>query len=269
MDVTSYLLGKQAGGGSEINNQNKDVTITTNGSTTVSADAGYTGLGTVGITTNVQPSLETLTETITENGTTTYTPSTGKDGFSSVSITTNVSGGGSEYFTSTIETGTATIPGALKVIKNVPDIQISGTTANYLFSRCANLVSIGSVTASGITQMQDTFAYCSSLVSAPLFDASSVINMNNTFVGCTALENLPLYNTSSLLYCNNAFWNCTSLTDTSLDNILQMYANATRFEGTKTFTSVTGLTSSQYPASRIQALPHYQDFIDAGWTIGY
>ena len=31
-----------------------------------------------------------------------------------------------------------------------------------------------------------------------------------------------------------------------------------------------GITdTTAYPTSRIQALPHYQDFLDAGWTIGY
>lgn len=55
MDIISYLLGKKkgGGGGTPINNQNKNITITENGTTSVSADAGYTGLGTVGITTNV------------------------------------------------------------------------------------------------------------------------------------------------------------------------------------------------------------------------
>jgi hypothetical protein len=234
MDIKSYLLGKKAGGGGgEPTLQEKEIEITENGTTSVVADTGY-------------------------------------DGLSEVEITTNVSGGGaSEYFTSTIESGTNALSGSLKIVKRVPDIQISGTTANYLFRRAENLVSIDSITASGIIQMEETFSYCSSLVSAPLFDTSSVVNMNNTFAGCLALENIPLYNTSNLLYCTNSFWNCTSLTDTSLDNILQMLANATRFEGTKTFTRATGLTSSQYPASKIQALPHYQDFINAGWTIGY
>lgn len=234
MDITSYLLGKQAGGGGG------------------------------------QPTLQEKEITITENGTTSVVADTGYDGLSEVEITTNVGGGGaSEYFSSTIETGTVYTPGALKIIKRIPDIQISGTTANYLFKSAENLVSIEGITASGITQMQETFSYCSSLVSVPLFDTSSVVNMNNTFVSCLALENVPLYNTSNILYCTNIFWNCPSLTDTSLDNILQMLANATKYSGTKTFAYATGLTSSQYPTSRIQALPHYQDFINAGWTIGY
>ena len=53
MDVTSYLLGKNAGGGSTPNLQNKEITITQNTTTTVTPDAGYDGLSSVEVTTNV------------------------------------------------------------------------------------------------------------------------------------------------------------------------------------------------------------------------
>lgn len=129
MDVTSYLLGKQQGGGGTPNLQNKDVTITENGNTNVSADAGYDGLGNVGITTSVQPSLETLQETITTNGTTTYTPSQDKDGFSSVEITTNVSSGDTPKITG----GTTTVPGYFNTLGQL-SFEVTGTDASYMFS---------------------------------------------------------------------------------------------------------------------------------------
>ena len=94
LDVTSYLLGKNSGGGGTPNLQAKTVEITENGTTNVSADTGYDGLSNVGITTNVQPNLESKSVTITENTTTTITPTQGKDGLSSVSVTTNVASGG-------------------------------------------------------------------------------------------------------------------------------------------------------------------------------
>ena len=54
MDLTSYLLGKKkGGGGGTISLQDKSVTITENTTTTIQKDAGYDGLGTVEITTNV------------------------------------------------------------------------------------------------------------------------------------------------------------------------------------------------------------------------
>lgn len=53
MDTMSYLLGKKSGGGSTPNLQDKEVEITTNGETTITADSGYDGLGNVEVTTNV------------------------------------------------------------------------------------------------------------------------------------------------------------------------------------------------------------------------
>ena len=96
MDITSYLLGKQAGGGSA-NLQAKTVEITENGTQNISADAGYDGLSNVGITTNVQPDLESKSITINSNTTTTITPTSGKDGLSSVEVTTNVQPSSFQY----------------------------------------------------------------------------------------------------------------------------------------------------------------------------
>lgn len=56
MDITSYLLGKQAGGGGGTPKlQDKTVTITEDKTTIITADSGYDGLGTVEIITKVQP----------------------------------------------------------------------------------------------------------------------------------------------------------------------------------------------------------------------
>lgn len=55
MDITSYLLGKNAsGGGGTPKLQNKTITITENTTTTITPDEGYDGLGSVEIITNVE-----------------------------------------------------------------------------------------------------------------------------------------------------------------------------------------------------------------------
>lgn len=66
---------------SDVNNQNKQVTYTQNGTQTVIADNGYSGLGQVAVTVNVQPNL--TSDTFTSNGT--YAP-VGYDGYSQVNV---------------------------------------------------------------------------------------------------------------------------------------------------------------------------------------
>ena len=50
MEITSYLLGKKAGGGSGSNLQIKDVAITQNGTTEITPDTGYDGMSKVNAT---------------------------------------------------------------------------------------------------------------------------------------------------------------------------------------------------------------------------
>ena len=66
---------------SDINNQNKQVTYTQNGTQTVIADNGYSGLGQVEVTVNVEPNL--TSDTFTSNGT--YAP-LNYDGYSYVNV---------------------------------------------------------------------------------------------------------------------------------------------------------------------------------------
>lgn len=155
------------------------------------------------------------------------------------------SGDLSKYFTPTISAGTSSASGVMSMLKTIPeDTTVSGTSLNYAFYNC------------------------SSLISVPLLDTSNILSAQNMFSGCTNLITIPVFDLSSVTNIRNMFRYCPSLSDISLDNILQMCIGATSYTSTKTLDNL-GLTSTDYPASRIEALPHYQDFIDAGWTIGY
>ena len=126
----------------------------------------------------------------------------------------------------------------------LPDITVNAT--DYYFKNCYNLTSISP--------------------SANIKLGSSGVQL---FYYCYSLRDIPLLDTSTTKKLQNAFSNCISLTDKSLDNILKMCINTpATYSQTKTLAHI-GFTSANYPASRIQALPSYQEFITAGWTIGY
>lgn len=261
MDITSYLLGKQAGGGSTPTLQDKSVTITENGTTSVTADSGY-------------------------------------DGLSNVSVTTNVSGGGvDEYFLANTQAG---FNGMNGIIKKVPTLDIANTPY-FSFSNCSFLEEIEGITGtSNRISGHQMFYNCYRLKEIPYFDTSSFTTMENFARNCESLSTIPLFNTSNvttmnyMLACTNEggydgnvltyvpafntskvtsftgmFQGRKNMNDEALDNILQMCIGATSFTGSKTLGQLGIYSNSGYPASRIQALPHYQDFVNAGWSIGY
>ena len=107
------------------------------------------------------------------------------------------------------------------------------------------------------------------ITSIDKIDISNMQDIGALFSGCKNLVNLPILNTSKAPNMYGMFQNCTSLSNQSLNNILIMCINATSYTGTKTLKQLGISSSKYYPVSRIEALPSYQDFIDAGWTIGY
>lgn len=138
----------------------------------------------------------------------------------------------------------------------------SGT--EYMFSGCNALTTVNSFDTSDATNMRYTFKNCSSLVTAPELDTSAAGMLTEMFNGCTNLANVPVYDFTAAANMQNMYNGCTALTDTSLDNILQACISADTFTGNK---SLSYLGISNTYDSRITALTHYQDFLDAGWII--
>lgn len=161
-------------------------------------------------------------------------------------------------------------------ISIMPMVEIGQTQTSLrnTFSYAYGLITIPQLDTSNVTNMRETFRECRALKGIPQLDTGNVTTMYMMFANCYALTTLPLLDTSSLdsnISLTNMFSNDILLTDESLDNILQMCINATSLPSntTKTLYNLGITNSTEYPVSRIQALPHYQDFIDAGWTIGY
>jgi len=152
-------------------------------------------------------------------------------------------------------------------LKEIPQFDTSNVTnMNYMFNNCTSLEEIPQFDTSKVTNMGSMFNNCTSLTEVPQFDTSKVTNMGSMFNNCTSLEEIPQFDTSNVTAMKNMFQYCNKLTDTSIDNILQFCITSKIENGTLQY---LGFKSNVYPINRIEALPHYQDFLDAGWTIGY
>ena len=159
--------------------------------------------------------------------------------------------------------------GFRKFITKIDKITLSQYTTNIkgLFAYFSNLEEIPFFDTSNVKVMQNCFNRCSKIKSIPLLDTSGVTDMTTLFQYCSALETVPVLNMSSAIMAQNMFSNCYNLSDEGLDNILQMCIGATKLANITL--SYLGLKASNYPVTRIEALPHYQDFINAGCSIGY
>ena len=140
------------------------------------------------------------------------------------------------------------------------------TNMSSMFYYCTSLKEVPQLNTSNVKFMSSMFYSCTSLKEIPQFDTSNVTNMSHMFDGCTSLKEVPQFDTSNVTDMTSMFHSCNKLTDTSIDNILQFCITSKIENGTLQY---LGFNSKVYPINRIEALPHYQDFLDAGWTIGY
>lgn len=203
MDITSYILGKKAGGGGPAPVlQDKEVEITENGETTITADSGYDGLRSVDVDTNVQPDLETKSITITENTITTITPTSGKDGLSSVEITTDVQSGGGKF-------------APTKIYFNQETTNNRNTTLTI-----SDLVN--NIDFSNIDDMGYAFHNCIGLSGDLVISDNNTNDMSlrNCFQGCTGLTKLDMSNfTGNITSFIFMFMGCTNLKEVNLSNM--------------------------------------------------
>lgn len=129
-----------------------------------------------------------------------------------------------------------------------------------------HIVEIPIIDTSAVTNGNQMFEGYQQLVTLPQIDTSSMTSFQYMFRRCYALTNVPILDTHLVTIFRDTFTDCTSLSNQSLDNILVMCINATSYTGTKRL-SVLGIRTTTYSQELIESLPHYQDFVDAGWTI--
>lgn len=86
------------------------------------------------------------------------------------------------------------------------------TNMSTMFGDCYNLTTTPLFNTSKVTNMSGMFSSCSSLITVPQFNTSSVTNMGSMFSSCYNLTTVPLLDASNVTYINYAFNNCRSLT---------------------------------------------------------
>lgn len=143
------------------------------------------------------------------------------------------------------------------------------TSFSEAFRACSSLLYLYELDLSSCTTCYRAFYNCTSLYSAPyLNNIRTGGNFSQMFMNCSSLRILPPYNLKSPTDLANMFQGTGSnLEEASRINILFMLAGCT-YSGTKTLAHL-GFTASMYSAASWQALPNYNDFVSAGWSIGY
>ena len=97
-------------------------------------------------------------------------------------------------------------------------------SANYMFYRCASLISLdlSNFNSINVTNMENMFCGCHSLISLDLssFNTQNVTNMCFMFSDCFSLISLDLsnFNINNLKYVDDIFNNCYSLITIDLSN---------------------------------------------------
>ena len=153
--------------------------------------------------------------------------------------------------------------------KQIYDNWSTATTSMDSMFAGKQLYVIPLINTSNITSMKYAFQKCYGLTECPLLDTSNATTMQSMFGDCYSLRKIPQLNTSKITRISSMFSNCVSLTDESLNNILKMCININpNYSRAKTLSEL-GFNNTNYPASKIQGLSEYQNFINAGWTIGY
>ena len=228
----TWIKGDDVNPTPELNLQDKEITITKNGTTSVTYDSDYDGLGKVDITTSVAGTGSSITIT---DGNYLFYQNARVEQFSDIfdlcdnlqsiyymfynasNISTAVDlsdklASGYDHRFDNAFSGASKIP-SIKI--NVP--QTTSTSLSQTFSGCTNLTSIDltGFNLNKITNLQRTFANCNNLTTIEGFfdnDLSNVTTLQNTFDSCKKLETIDLSGQTmdKLTTMESAFANTTN-----------------------------------------------------------
>ena len=210
-----------------VNNQEKSITINSNGTSSVIPDTGYTGLSKINITTNVPTSggdgidLTSLGYTAQEN-TSINTDIQDSIAYSQSLLESYTDDTKYEYdsymmfapkFPTDKRTTFEKMFFSCGSLKTIPLIDTSnGTNFRCMFDRCSALENIPPINTGKGTNFANMFNYCISLKTIPALDTSNGTNFYGMFDECYTLENIPPINTGKGTDFSYMFVNCQSLT---------------------------------------------------------
>ena len=212
------VIIKRGEGGVPINNQDKVVDITENGTTEVVADGGFTGLGKVTINTEVEGVKPKWTghadaEGLKAIGWTdediAYYQENGVNWNEEDDEWHKVTDDNKALYGVLTASNISTYKDRIVYLPKIDTSRV--TNMSEMFYQCRTLVAIPMLDTSRVTNMRKMFYQCGSLVAIPMLDTSRVTDMSEMFYYCTSLLFIPVLNTSSVTNMYYVFYSCFSL----------------------------------------------------------
>lgn len=160
---------------------------------------------------------------------------------------------------------------------NIDSLDLSGFNTKkvnnmaWMFLHCHNLknVNFGNIDTSNVQKMNYMFGACYNLTSIDVssFNTENVTEMDMMFNGCSALVNLDVshFDVNKVNNMNAMYRSCKSLSNSSLNSILKMCQKGIGISD-KTLKYLEVPTAK---ANICSTLSNYNDFTNAGWSIGY
>ena len=169
----------------------------------------------------------------------------------------------------------------------------NGNQWSQVFLNCRSLTDLSELNVKYAGNIDKMFSGCKALESITVTNdeigyTTACYRAVEAFKNCISLENIPIVNLYDLNNVGlsdrltNMYYGCTSLrSDSSLDKVLQTCLTVRGynpsyktlyhlgFRNESTGYSVDGTSYPGHATSVWTSLTHYQDFLDAGWSIGY
>ena len=246
------IIKRGEGGGTPINNQDKVVDITENGTTEVVADGGFTGLGKVTINTEV------------EGAKPKWTGHADAEGLRAIGWTdediayyqeNSVNWNEEDDECHKVSEDNKALYGVLTAsnissyrdrIVYLPKIDTSKVTdMGNLFKNCYCLTAIPMLDTSKVTNMSYMFNYCYCLTAIPMLDTSKVTDMNQVFYNCRALTAIPMLDTRNVKNMSSIFYGCSRLTAIPMLDTSKVTDMRGMFNGCYCLTAIPMLDTSK------------------------